>query len=554
MSAERSANRIVEYLEQAGVKYVFGVPGAKIDQVYDALLDSSIELVVCRHEQDAAFMAQAIGRITGTPGVVLVTSGPGTTNLATGLLTATTEGDPVLALCGAVPRKDRLKHTHQSMDAVGLLRSVTKYVGEVDDPDNVPEAMANAFRAAQVMPRGAAALVLPADVMAQPTSVQVSSHRVPKLGGAPETDVEEAARRISEARFPVILAGMRAACEGGALAIRELVGGAELPVVETFQAAGIVSRELENRFFGRVGLFRNQPGDVLLDRADVVLAIGYDAVEYEPRQWNATGSRTIINLDEIPAEADADYAPALELRGDIPSTVLALAGKLRGWTPPTEMAAILRKERERLDAPDTLPVAAGEIGVGLDPAAVTRELRDAVDDATTVISDVGSHYIYMARYFRTYEPRHLLFSNGQQTLGVALPWAMATALVRPGEPVLSVSGDGGFLFSSMELETAVRLGLGFVHVIFDDGTYDMVAFQQRMKYGRTSGVELGHYDVVSYAKAFGARGFRVRRLDELGELVRAELTTPGPTIIDVPVDYRANVENLAGDLLEGVLS
>ena len=169
----RSAQRVVETLAAYGVRYIFGVPGAKIDSVYDALADGGPELVVCRHEQNAAFMAAAVGRLTGTPGVALVTSGPGTTNLATGLITATTEQDPMVAICGAVQRADRLKRTHQSMDAVAALKPFTKYTGEVNDPDNVPEAIANAIRIALTPPRGAAAVVLPADVLAATTSAAI---------------------------------------------------------------------------------------------------------------------------------------------------------------------------------------------------------------------------------------------------------------------------------------------------------------------------------------------------------------------------------------------
>jgi acetolactate synthase-1/2/3 large subunit len=155
----------------------------------------------------------------------------------------------------------------------------------------------------------------------------------------------------------------------------------------------------------------------------------------------------------------------------------------------------------------------------------------------------------MARHFRVYEPRRLLFSNGQQTLGVALPWAMAACLVRPGTPVVSVSGDGGFLFSAQELETATRLGLTFTHIILRDNSYDMVAFQEVLKYGRKSGVQLGDYDIVSYAAAFGARGYRVKTLDEFVTTLRQALAEDGPSLIDVPVDYSRNVE-LAAHLYE----
>lgn len=552
----RSAERIVESLNRAGVKYVFGVPGAKVDQLYDALKDGGPQIVLCRHEQDAAFMAACIGRLTGTPGVAVVTSGPGTTNLATGLLTATTEGDPIVALCGAVPRADRLKHTHQSMDAAGMLATVSKYAAEVDSPDNVPEAVADAFRRATTMPRGAAALVLPSDVLGGETAVTADSMRpVPKLGPAPVADLDQAAKLIRDAKFPVILAGVRAACTEGADALSALLQNTQLPVVETFQGAGLVSRDLEDHYLGRVGIFRNQPGDVVLDQADVVLAIGYDPVEYDAKMWNHKTTHTIISLDEVLADADAAYRPALELRGDIPATVRALADRLSGQTMSPAAVSVLDEQRTRLsDDPDEVFSELHDDAKGLDPVAVVLKLREAVNDETTVISDIGSHYIYMARHFRTYRPRHLLFSNGQQTLGVALPWAIATSLVRPNTPVLSVSGDGGFLFSAQELETAHRLGVSFTHVIFNDSTYDMVAFQQQMKYGRTSGIQLGGYDVVKYAESFGAHGYRVTSLEELGSTLKQALAEPGASIIDVPVDYSDNLKRLAGQLQEGVLS
>lgn len=550
----RSAQRVVEALEAAGVRWVFGVPGAKVDQVFDALEDSPVQTIVCRHEQNAAFMAACVGRLTGRPGVALVTSGPGTSNLATGLVTATTEGDPMVALCGAVPRADRLKHTHQSMDAAGLLSTVSKTAGEVDAADNVPEAIVNALRAAEVMPRGAASLVLPSDVMAEPTAVPLPPVReVPRLGAAPDQAVDAAARMLREARFPVILAGVRSACTEGAEALHGLLARTGLPVVETFQAAGLVPRDLEDHYLGRVGLFRNQPGDVVLAQADVVLTIGYDPVEYDAALWNHDASRGIIHLDEIAPDFDAHYAPTLELRGDIPATITALAERVAGLRLRGEADAVVARQRDRL-AETAAPTPDHDDAFGLDPVAVTLTLRELVGDDATVISDVGSHYIYMARYFRAYRPRRLLFSNGQQTLGVALPWAIATTLVRPGEPVLSVSGDGGFLFSAMELDTAVRLGSTFTHVIFDDGTYDMVAFQQMKRYGRTAGIQLGHPDFAAYAESFGAHGRRATTLEELVAEVRAGLAEPGPTIIDVPVDYRDNLASLAGDLREGVLS
>ncbi len=542
----RSAQRVVDTLSAYGVRYIFGVPGAKIDAVFDALSDGGPQLVVCRHEQNAAFMAAAVGRLTGTPGVALVTSGPGTTNLATGLITATTEQDPMVAICGAVQRSDRLKRTHQSMDAVAALRPFTKYTGEVNDPDNVPEAVANAIRNALTPPRGAAAVVLPADVLAATTSAAiVEPSPVPQLGPAPADRIAQAAKLIRDAQRPVLFVGVRAGEPEPCAALRELLAVTDLPVVETFQAAGVVSRELEDHFVGRVGLFRNQPGDILIGHADVVVTVGFDPVEYDPRLWNWHPGRPLIHIDEIPADIDNHYQPTCELRGDIAATLTALTGPLTGLRLNDAVSTDIAEHRAALREIDDETRTRPPAGSGLNPVALVLKIRDLIDDDATIACDVGSHYIYMARHFRVYQPRRLLFSDGQQTLGVALPWAMAAALVRPGTPVVSVSGDGGFLFSAQELETATRLGLSFTHVIMRDNTYNMVAFQEELKYGRASGVQLGDYDIGHYAAAFGATGIRVGDMTEFENAFTRSLSDTGVTIIDVPVDYSRNTELFA---------
>jgi acetolactate synthase-1/2/3 large subunit len=546
----RSAQKIVDVLSAQGVEYVFGVPGAKIDAVFDALVDGGPQLVVCRHEQNAAFMAGAIGRLTGNPGVVLVTSGPGTTNLATGLLTANTEQDPVVALCGAVHREDRLKRTHQSMDAAALLKTVTKFTGEINDPDNAAETTIAAFRAAVSEPRGAAAVVLPADVLAAPTTAGITARLpIPPLAAAPTAAIGKASELIRAARRPALLVGARGADPDSCQALRALIAATGLPVVETFQAAGVVSRALEDHFLGRVGLFRNQPGDVIVTHADVLVAIGYDAVEYDPVLWNSDVGRTVVHIDSVPAEIDNNYQPTMELLGNVAATLTALTDNLAGLTLTDDYRAEIAAQRKALADIDTAAHNDAPDGPGINPVSVVLRLREELDDTATITCDIGSVYIFMARHFRVYEPRRLLFSNGQQTLGVALPWAMATCLVRPGTPVVSVSGDGGFLFSAQELETATRLGLKFTHIIFRDNTYNMVAFQEVLKYGRESGVQLGDYDIVSYATAFGARGYQVKTLEEFSSTLRQALTEDGVSLIDVPVDYSHNVE-LAAHLHE----
>ncbi len=536
---KQGSKSVVESLINHHVDYVFGIPGAKIDGVFNELEDQGPELIVTRHEQNAAFMAQAIGRITGEPGVVIATSGPGASNLATGLVTATAEGDPVLAIAGQVKRSDLLKLTHQSMDNAALFQPITKYSAEIQDPETISEVIANAYRMAKSSKKGASFISIPQDVVDAPVQGNVIKPLSdPKLGSASADDIRYLAERIREAKLPVLLVGMRGSSEKETLAIRQLVEKTALPVVETFQAAGVISRELEAHFFGRVGLFRNQPGDMLLKRSDLVIAIGYDPIEYEARNWNAEKDARIIVIDEAPAEIDPFMQPERELIGDISATLDLLTGSLEPQQVSEDAKEYLASLQAKLTERDIVQ-SKGEAGI-LHPLEVINTLQSKVTDDMTVTVDVGSHYIWMARHFRSYEPRHLLFSNGMQTLGVALPWAISAALVRPNTQIVSVSGDGGFLFSAQDLETAVRKKLNIVHLIWDDGHYNMVEFQEKMKYQRASGVDFGPVDFVKYAEAFGAKGIRATSVEELEKALEEGFATEGPVIIDIPIDYRDN--------------
>ncbi|HGA2714445.1 TPA: acetolactate synthase AlsS [Streptococcus agalactiae] len=539
------ADLIVDSLINHDVKYVFGIPGAKIDRVFDTLEDKGPELIVARHEQNATFMAQAVGRITGEPGVVIATSGPGISNLATGLVTATDEGDAVLAIGGQVKRGDLLKRAHQSMNNVAMLEPITKYSAEVHDPNTLSETVANAYRLAKSGKPGASFISIPQDVTDSPVSVKaIKPLSAPKLGSASVLDINYLAQAINNAVLPVLLLGNGASSEGVTAAVRRLLDAVKLPVVETFQGAGIVSRELEDEtFFGRVGLFRNQPGDMLLKRADLVIAIGYDPIEYEARNWNAEISARIIVIDVEQAEIDTYFQPERELIGDMAHTLDLLLPAIKGYELPEGSKEYLKGLRNNIENVSDVKFDRDSAHGLVHPLDLIDVLQENTTDDMTVTVDVGSHYIWMARYFKSYEARHLLFSNGMQTLGVALPWAISAALLRPNTKVISVSGDGGFLFSAQELETAVRLHLPIVHIIWNDGKYNMVEFQEEMKYGRSSGVDFGPVDFVKYAESFGAKGYRVDSKDSFEETLKQALIDAenGPVLIDVPIDYKDNV-------------
>lgn len=547
------ANAIVDSLINHDVKFVFGIPGAKIDRVFELLEHSknsrTPKFILTRHEQNAAFMAAGVGRITGKPGVVLTTSGPGASNLATGLVTATAEGDPVLAISGQVQRTDLLRLTHQSMKNAALFEPITKYSAEVQEPENISEVIANAYQEAEAAKHGASFVSVPQDVTdAEVKTSVIAPLEAPKLGPASPIESTLLSQRIKAAKLPVLLLGMRASDPETTNAIRRLIAETHLPVVETFQGAGIIPRELEDDFFGRVGLFRNQPGDQLLKKSDLVIAIGYDPIEYEPRNWNSDRSANIVVIDSMRAEIDKNYQPERELVGDISQTLDFLLPYMKGYSMPEESKDYLDSLRKTLQKRDTPPTVTKD-QIKSHPLSIIQALQDRVTDDMTVTVDVGSFYIWMARHFRSYEPRHLLFSNGMQTLGVALPWAISAALVRPNTKIVSMSGDGGFMFSSQDLETAVRLGLNIVHIIWNDGNYDMVKFQEEMKYGDSAAVKFGPIDFVKYAESFGAKGYHVEKAADLNKVLDQAFKEQGPTIVDVPVDYSFN-QTLGKTLLD----
>ena len=551
------ADVVIDSLRKHGVNLVFGIPGAKIDRLFEGLdgqdSEDAPKLIVTRHEQNAAFMAQAYGRLTGKTGVAITTSGPGVGNLATGIMTANAEGDPMLAIGGQVQRKDLHRATHQSTPSTEIMAPITQYSAEIQDPNNISEIMANAFEASQDARKGAAFVSLPQDVDdAEVTEKPLPIYETPKMGPADPNDLQKLVELIKNSKMPVILVGQRGADEEITTALRKLLSDYSLPVVETYQAAGVVSRDLEQQsYFGRIGLFRNQVGDQLLQQSDLVIAVGYDPIEYEPRNWNKEGNLRIVNLDTLPAQIDNHYTPIMQLVGNIATSLTELDKLLKGYEYPLAATEQLAKYKQELDQDKKIQVPASNDASH--PLAVVHAIQENVTDDMHVALDVGSHYIWMARHFRCYQPRHLLISNGMQTLGVGLPWAMVAAMLYPEHKSVAVCGDGGFLFSGAELATAVQHHLNVVTIVWNDGGhYDMVKFQEEMKYSQAAGVKFGNVDIVKYAESFGATGLRVYKPADLTKVISQAFNIDGPVVVDVPVDYSNNKE-LAANLIDSQL-
>lgn len=547
----KPARIIVDSLVNAGVKLVFGIPGAKIDALFNELIDHpEIKLVICRHEQNAAFIAAGIGRLTGTPGVCIATSGPGGTNLVTALATANTEGDPVVAFVGSVPRLLSASKTHQSMRLMDVINPIAKKTTTVDHQDQVADVVLDAFRTAASYPQGVAAVSLPLDIMSISESTfkafGSSAFIPPALGPASLPGIEKLAKMIKNAKLPIFLLGMRSSDPATVDTLHNFLNRHPIPVLETFQAAGAISRELEHLYFGRLGLFRNQPGDRLLAKSDLVITVGYDPTEYDPPSWNVNGDLNIVHLDVKQCDYTFHYQPQLELIGSIRETLDVLGEKiaLPISQESSDLCTNIRTEFHSWKNTDQARATPGAKLVH--PLHFISTFQSLISDDTVVCCDVGTVYIWMSRYFFSYVPRHFLVSNGQQTLGVALPWAIAASLIQaPFDPskrkkVISISGDGGFMFTSQELSTAVQQECDITHFIWNDGAYNMVEFQEQAKYGRASGIKLGGVDFVKFAEAFGAKGFRVNNAEDLESVAKEALAYRGVSIVDVPIDYSEN--------------
>jgi acetolactate synthase-1/2/3 large subunit len=462
------------------------------------------------------------------------------------LVTATTEGDPVVALVGSVPRLMNTHRTHQSMKALDILGPTSKAATSIDVEDQAAEVILSAFRTAATSPRGATVISIPLDVSKGKSKVLPfpgAAFTPPTSGPSPTSRLDDVVKMVQQAKLPVLFLGLRASSPKVVDAVRTLLHKIPLPTVETFQAAGAVPEELVHLFYGRVGLFRNQVGDKLLAKSDLILAVGYDPVEYDANAWNPRGDRTIVNIDHIQADYGVHYRPAVELIGSITENIMYLSKHLHTISEGSisELCRGLSKEYTAWQDRPEVKRSSGRVH----PLHFVASLQKLVSKDTTVCVDVGSCYIYMMRYFFAYEPRRLLCSDGQQTLGVGLPWAIAASLVQDppcSEKVVSVSGDGGFMFSSQEMSTAVQQGCNITHFIWNDEAFNMVEFQEVLKYGRSSGVRLGGVDFVKFAETFGAKGFRISDSSQVESVLKDALAHQGVSLVDVAIDYSDNLD------------
>ena len=545
-----AAALLVECLAAEGCEYVFSVPGEETMDVLEALSEQgSVRHVTTRHEQGAAFMADVYGRLTGRAAVAMATLGPGATNLVTGIADAFLDHAPMVAITGQTGLDKLHKEAHQYVDIVRMLEPVTKWNQRVERPAAVPEIVRKAFRIAQLEKPGPTHVELPEDIAAM-TVADDAQPLDPTLAYFPEpTDeaISHAARLLAASNRPLVLAGNGIIRQQASEALRELAVGLHLPVAETFMGKGVMD-DRSHLSLMAVGL---QARDHVLsgfDRADLVLSIGYDLVEYAPARWNPDGRKRIIHIDTQPAEVDAFYQPEVELVGDIDGTLRRLLAAVLPHGIGGRDASARHASRETLVHQDLRTALLADLqayesddGWPIKPQKALVDLRRALGPKDIVVSDVGAHKIWVARLYQAYEPNTVIISNGFAAMGISLPGAIAAKLVHPDRRVVALCGDGGFLMNAQELETARRIGANITVVVWRDDGYGLIDWKQRTEFGRPFGVEFSNPDLVAFAESFGMAAFRPETSADLYPTLMRAIEHDGLSLVDVPIDYRENL-------------
>ena len=531
-----TAQVLVECLKAEGVRVVFGIPGEENLDLMFALKGSGIRFIPTRHEQGAAFMADVYGRLTGHAGVCLATLGPGATNLVTGVADAFLDGAPLVAITGQVSSELMQLTSHQYLDLSAMFSPITKRSKVVMRPDTVAEICRLAFKYAEAPKPGATHIDLPKNVAHMESPARpLRKQRPPKLYADPAS-VIEAARLISEAKSPLILAGVGAVRGGASEAVRSMAERLHIPVVQTMMGKGVIPWDSPWRL-GVVGIPQHDYIIDAFDQTDLVIGVGYDLIECAPTKWH-THPMKIVNISGLPADVNQLYEPDVEVTGDISDSIYQILRTARreGAPEPTAMLEVGRRLRDDFDeiaASDAFPMK---------PARILKDVRGVLGHHDILVSDVGAHKIWIGRDYPCYEPLTCLISNGFASMGFSVPGAIAAKLVHPERRVLAVTGDGGFMMNSQELETAVREHVPIVVLIWEDEHYGLIRWKEEEQFGDTFGVGFSNPDFKAYAEAMRCHGYEVTAADDLvPTLEDAFGHDDAPSVVVVRVDYAENM-------------
>jgi len=538
----KAAELLVSALESESVKQIFGVPGEENLDVVEALRRSTIQLVVTRHEQAAAFMAATHGRLTGEPGVCLSTLGPGALNMTTGAAYAQLGAMPMVMLTGQKGVISRKQARFQVVDIVSTMTPLTKMAQQIVSPATIPTIVREAFRVARQERPGPVHLELPEDIAAEqaPTISPVPPHPIAVPIASPAA-LDRAAQLILEAERPLVMLGAAASRPRLASALSDFVRRVQIPFVNTQMGKGAVSGG-SGLYMGTAALSERDYVHDAIERADLIVAIGHETVEKPPFLMGPKGP-VVLHVGYLPATVEEVYFPHAELIGDVGPTLALLAERLEGKLP---RAGALLPLREGILA--RIGERAEESRYPPTPQRIVHDVRQVMPEDGIVCLDNGMYKIWFARNYRTRVANTLLLDNALATMGAGLPSAMMASMLNPRRRVLAVCGDGGFMMNSQELETAVRLELDLVVLILQDNAYGMIRWKQAVDGFADFGMTFGNPDFVAYAQAHGARGSRVECAEGLVPALEAAFDTGGVHLVTVPIDYSENIRVLVNEL------
>ena len=535
----KASDLFVRCLELEGVKRIYGVPGEENAHFMMSLEGSDIEFVLTRHEQSAAFMADVHGRLTGQAGVCLGTLGPGASNLVTGVADGNMDRAPMVVLTGQAESTRLHKESHQNMDVVGMFEPITKWAQSLIHPDSIPEVVRKAFKLATTEKPGACHVELPEDIARFEASTRPLRPARVRRAVPDDKVVDRAMELIEDAKRPVVLAGNGTIRKRASRQLRRFAESSGIGVISTFMAKGCVDRDSPYSLF-TIGLQAKDYVALAVDAADLVITLGYDMVEYHPKLWNEKADKQIIHIDFLPAEVDAHYPVELEVVGDLAHTLWMLNERIeRLGTLPLFDLPQQRAVREQM-LEDFAEYRDDETQGLIRPQKVLADVREVMGPYDILLSDVGAHKMWIARYYHCHEPNTCLISNGFCSMGFALPGAISAKLVHPDRNVLAICGDGGFLMNVHEMETAVRLGTQIVVMVWEDGGYGLIAWKQDNEFGRHTQLAFDNPDFMKLADSFGWEGIHCENSKDLRGCLERAFRSERPVLLVVPIDYREN--------------
>ena len=540
----KASDLFVKALEEEGVEYIFGIPGEENLDLLNSLKDSSIKLILTRHEQAAGFMAATYGRLTGKSGVALSTLGPGATNLVTAAAYSQLAAMPMVMITGQKPVKHSKQGKFQILDVVEMMRPLTKYTHSIVSGNNIPSRIREAFRISQEERPGAAHLELPEDVAGEKADSQPLPRSRARRPVAEGKAIKQAVEMIEKAKNPLLLIGAGSNRKMPARMLRAFVDKTQMPFISTQMGKGVLD-ERDPLFLGNAALSANDFLHRAIAKADLIINVGHDDIE-KPPFFMEQDSFQVIHINFLSAEVDPVYFPQLEVIGDIANSIWQINERIMpqgSWDFSYSL-----KVKKAVDA--HLLEGADDPRFPMLPQRFVADVREAMPSNGIIALDNGVYKIWFARNYKAHEANTVLLDNALATMGAGLPSAMGAHMVFPKRKVMAICGDGGFMMNAQELETAVRLKMNLICLILRDNSYGMIRWKQANLGFEDFGLEYGNPDFVKFAECHGANGYRVEKTEDFVPLLKKCNDTPGVHIVELPVDYSENDRILNHEIKE----